>query len=80
MKIDDLDGSSIVENPERDPNGTDLVRLDDVERAHILKILEQCNWRIHGEKGAAELLDINPSTLRSRMKKLDIRNKKSVAE
>ena len=47
------------------------------ERSHILKALEQTNWRVSGEKGAARLLDINPQTLVSRMKKLKIqRNNK----
>jgi len=47
-------------------------RLEDVEREHILKILEQTNWRIRGNGGAAELLGLNESTLRFRMKKLGI--------
>lgn len=80
LRIDVLDGSSIVGKPDQGTQESGPVKLDDVERIHILKILEQCNWRIHGENGAAELLDINPSTLRSRMKKLDIRNKRSVVE
>jgi transcriptional regulator with GAF, ATPase, and Fis domain len=63
--------------PEKDGQSIEHVKLQDVERAHILKILEHCNWQIHGSKGAAELLDINPSTLRSRMKKLEIHNKRS---
>jgi PAS domain S-box-containing protein len=47
--------------------------LCDVERAHILKILEETTWRIEGPSGAAQLLGINPSTLRARMKKLGIK-------
>ena len=46
--------------------------LDDVQRAHVLGVLERCRWRIEGEKGAAAALGMNPSTLRSRMKKLGI--------
>jgi transcriptional regulator with GAF, ATPase, and Fis domain len=46
--------------------------LEDAERAHILQTLEQCSWRIRGATGAAELLDIKPTTLESRMKKLGI--------
>ena len=49
-----------------------LESLEEVERAHIIKALEQTNWQIHGKNGAAELLKINPSTLRSRIKKMDI--------
>jgi transcriptional regulator with GAF, ATPase, and Fis domain len=49
-----------------------LSPLVSVEKAHILKALEATGWRIGGPAGAAELLDINSSTLRSRMKKLGI--------
>jgi len=47
-------------------------RLADVERIHILKILEDTYWKIEGDKGAAKALGLAPSTLRDRMKKLDI--------
>jgi transcriptional regulator with GAF, ATPase, and Fis domain len=49
-----------------------LSPLEDVERAHIVKVLESVNWRVSGEKGAAQILDIHPQTLFSRMKKLAI--------
>jgi len=49
-----------------------IVLMEDVERAHILKILTDCNWKINGEDGAASKLGLNPSTLRSRIKKLNI--------
>jgi DNA-binding NtrC family response regulator len=42
------------------------------ERDHILSALERTNWKIYGQDGAAELLKLNPSTLNSRMKKLNI--------
>jgi formate hydrogenlyase transcriptional activator len=47
--------------------------LENNERNHILHALAETNWVIHGKKGAAELLGINPSTLRSRMDKLGIK-------
>jgi transcriptional regulator with GAF, ATPase, and Fis domain len=47
--------------------------LENVERQHIMRALGETQWVIHGKKGAAELLGINPSTLRSRMDKLGIR-------
>ncbi len=47
--------------------------LENVERQHIIRALEKTKWVIHGKKGAAELLAINPSTLRSRMEKLGIK-------
>jgi chemotaxis protein methyltransferase CheR len=47
--------------------------LDSVEREHIVRILEQTEWRVSGRNGAAEILGLNRSTLRARMRKLDIR-------
>ena len=47
--------------------------LENVERNHILRALNETGWVIHGKKGAAEILGINPSTLRSRMEKLGIK-------
>ena len=47
--------------------------LAEVERQHIVAILKRTGWRIDGPQGAARILDLNPSTLRSRMQKLGIR-------
>ena len=47
--------------------------LESNERRHILRALKATDWVVHGKKGAAELLNINPSTLRSRMDKLRIK-------
>jgi len=47
--------------------------IDQVERNHILEVLMRTNWRIEGPEGAAVLMNLNPSTLRSRMKKLGVR-------
>jgi PAS domain S-box-containing protein len=46
--------------------------LDEVERDHISRILEQTGWRLEGPTGAARVLGLNPSTLRTRMLKLGI--------
>ena len=47
--------------------------LRDVEKNHILKVLNTANWRIRGDNGAAEILGLKPTTLEARMKKLGIR-------
>jgi transcriptional regulator with GAF, ATPase, and Fis domain len=47
--------------------------LSHLERHHIVQILEKTGWRVEGAKGAAVLLGLNPSTLRSRMQKLGIK-------
>jgi transcriptional regulator with GAF, ATPase, and Fis domain len=44
--------------------------MRDIEREHIGNVLEMTGWRIRGTGGAAEILDMKPSTLRSRMAKL----------
>ena len=47
--------------------------LEDVERKHILEVLQATMWKLEGREGAAAVLGLKPSTLRSRMQKLDIR-------
>jgi PAS domain S-box-containing protein len=46
--------------------------LEEVEREHIIRTLENTGWRIEGPHGAANILGLNPSTLRTRMVKLGI--------
>ena len=46
--------------------------LADIEKAYIIEVLNSCHWRIGGENGAAKILDMPDSTLRSKMKKLNI--------
>jgi transcriptional regulator with GAF, ATPase, and Fis domain len=46
--------------------------LEEVERAHIRRVLEARRWRIEGATGAASALGLNPSTLRGRMRRLGI--------
>jgi len=48
------------------------ITLRDNESRHILFVLERTGWRVRGRGGASELLDVHPSTLESRMKKLGI--------
>jgi formate hydrogenlyase transcriptional activator len=47
--------------------------LEDVERGHILSVLEKAGWRVTGPGGAAERLGLKRTTLQSRMKKLGIK-------
>ena len=50
--------------------------LEENERQHIENTLEITNGKIFGQGGAAELLDINPKTLTSRMTKLGMKRTK----
>ncbi len=54
-------------------DGDPLVSLAESERRHLLRVLERTEWRIEGPAGAAEILGLRPSTLRSRMSKLKLR-------
>ena len=49
-----------------------VVTLKDLQRRHIISTLEGTRWKLAGTGGAAEVLGIKPTTLRSRMKKLGV--------
>ncbi len=53
-----------------------IYTLEELERNHILEVLDLVGWRVSGEKGAARMLDIKPTTLEARMKKLGIQRNK----
>ena len=55
--------------------GIKSMSMQDVEKRHIFNVLNQCNWKISGNNGAASILKLNEGTLRSRMKKLGIERK-----
>jgi formate hydrogenlyase transcriptional activator len=49
--------------------------LEDVEREHIVNVLEETGWRVSGERGAAKILGLKRTTLEARMKKLEIQRR-----
>lgn len=53
------------------PTGTSRT-LDEIEKEYITRILGDTAWKIEGPNGAAKILGLNPSTLRTRMVKLGI--------
>lgn len=55
----------------------DDVELEDMERRHILRVLDNTGWKVKGKNGAAEKLGLKPTTLQSKMKKLGIARKDS---
>ncbi|MHB8989943.1 MAG: sigma-54 interaction domain-containing protein, partial [Desulfobulbia bacterium] len=55
------------------PSGT----LEDLERRHIVDVLDATGWRVSGKSGAATILGINPKTLESRMQRLGIQRNKN---
>jgi transcriptional regulator with GAF, ATPase, and Fis domain len=58
---------------DREPVSSLTQNLEEVERANILSALAESGWKVKGKGNAASRLGINPSTLRSRMKKLEIK-------
>lgn len=61
------------------PN-VEIKNLVNVEKNHIVKVLEETGWRIRGKQGAAEILGVKPTTLESRMRRLGLKRKKSPYE
>jgi formate hydrogenlyase transcriptional activator len=64
LRIDNFEGNS--------SSVTEGVALDEADKNHILRTLLRTGWRVSGKKGAAQLLGLNESTLRARMRKLGI--------
>lgn len=72
-KIENINLSKSLKKPtliEEEP--VKMKTMEEHERDYILAVLRKCNWKIYGKGGAAEILDINVSTLNSRIKKLGI--------
>jgi transcriptional regulator with GAF, ATPase, and Fis domain len=64
LRIPGLQDSAQISN--------EITSLQETEREQILRALEITHWRIKGARGAAEQLEVKPSTLYSRMEKLGI--------
>jgi len=64
-----LDLAAGHDSPETSPPQS----LHDAERLHVERVLASTGWVVEGPKGAAKILEMNPSTLRSLMKRLGIR-------
>lgn len=43
------------------------------ERENVLAVLNEAGWKIQGRRGAAELLEVKPTTLISRVKRLGLK-------
>ena len=53
-------------------NSVSLRGLHDAERDYIVEVLQLTGWRVSGENGAAKILQVNPKTLESMMKRLNV--------
>lgn len=61
-----------INGEDETPIDLTVLSLNEVQKMHIKQTLEKFKWKIEGSNGAAQALDIKPSTLRDRMKKLGI--------
>ena len=68
-------GDWLTKREKEDTHSEDL-SLDELEKKHILEVLEKTNWRVSGDKGAAKILGLKRTTLEARMQKLGISRKK----
>jgi transcriptional regulator with GAF, ATPase, and Fis domain len=68
-----LTDSSIEMRESSSPPSNQTVSLDEIQQQHIQHILNETGGKINGPGGAAEILQMKPSTLRNRMKKLGIK-------
>ena len=78
IKLDDNQlKSSLSMHINGDPVTSSITKLSDSQKSHIINVLDDCDWKINGEEGAANKLGMPPSTLRSKMKKLNIKRPKN---
>ncbi|KQT35568.1 Fis family transcriptional regulator [Chryseobacterium sp. Leaf405] len=70
-EIENFDLPKTIEKPVEQNQGQ-LKSMEEMEREHIMNVLQSCNGKVSGIGGAAELLKIQPQTLYSKMKKLGI--------
>lgn len=71
--IDDIPLPAFFQKENSATTASRIKTIEENERDHILTVLKKCNGKIWGIAGAAEVLNIPPSTLKSKMKKLGIK-------
>ena len=70
LKLEDWLSKTVISS-----KASHISTLAELEREHILEVLELARWRVSGESGAAKVLGLKPTTLEARMKKLSIQRK-----
>ena len=71
--IEDINLPGFVQKEQTATLAGKIKTIDENEKDHILAVLKKCNGKIWGPAGAAEILNLPPSTLKSKMKKLGIK-------
>jgi transcriptional regulator with GAF, ATPase, and Fis domain len=65
-------GSTLVVDLPDSPSTITTRSLEEIDRTHIISVLESTGWRVRGKNYAADILGIKPTTLEAKMKKLGI--------
>jgi PAS domain S-box-containing protein len=73
LRLSEVLAESLVKAAADADKAAPCVSLACIEKRHITEILKSTGWRISGSRGAAAMLEMNPSTLRYRMRKHQIR-------
>jgi formate hydrogenlyase transcriptional activator len=68
-----------IPEPTSEVKETQLITLEEMERGHIIEVLNSTAWKVSGRNGAAEILGLNAKTMESKMKKLGIQRQKSIS-
>ncbi|MBW1768272.1 MAG: sigma-54-dependent Fis family transcriptional regulator, partial [Deltaproteobacteria bacterium] len=69
---------SLITHKRKDENLSEHMTMKEMERSHIIATLDKCGWKVSGDRGAANLLDLKPQTLYSKMRRLGINRKRLV--
>jgi len=77
-----LDFSSLVSGKEKESQeshapSSSIENLDQLISDHIKNVVERTGGKVHGPGGAAEILGVNPSSLRNKMRKYGIKHGRS---
>jgi formate hydrogenlyase transcriptional activator len=68
-----IDGPNMTTEPEPIAGSKGSDSLEEIQRQHIIRVLERTGWVISGPNGAGAVLELHPNTLRSLMSRLGIR-------
>ncbi len=66
-------GNWFEKSTNTDSSVPNILTLKELEKNHIVKVLDKTGWKVSGVRGAANILGMKPTTLESRMKVLGIR-------
>lgn len=75
LSLDSVDGEkeNKMKSKEVDSDLSEVIPFDEMSRRYLQQVLNKTEGKIYGQGGAAQLLDMKPTTLQSKLKKLGVR-------